>query len=77
MVDICRGRYRGSLCGAAKQHIFGAKSFWRTALKVTGKLPLVGMFCADQGQKSRKSAPGEHVLGLTRGKNPAKMPLVF
>jgi PIN domain nuclease of toxin-antitoxin system len=24
----------------------GAKSFWRTALKITGKLPLVGMFQA-------------------------------
>jgi hypothetical protein len=30
-----------------------------------------------QGQKPLKSAPGGHVLGLTRGKNPAKLPLVI
>jgi hypothetical protein len=29
-----------------------------------------------QGQKPCKTAPGEHVLSLTRGKNPAKLPLV-
>jgi len=31
-------------------------------------------FRPDQGQKPHKSAPGGHVSGLTRGKNPAELP---
>jgi len=50
---FCRGRYRGSLCGAAKQHIFKCQKLLAHRLKITGKVRLVDMFCADQGQKSR------------------------
>jgi hypothetical protein len=34
-------------------------------------------FRPDQGQKPRKTAPGGYVSWLTRGKNPAKVPLVI
>jgi len=44
--------------------------------KTLAKCPWWGCFRADQGQKPHKTAPGGYVSGLTRGKNPAKLPLV-
>jgi len=45
------------------------------ALRSSTNLICTG-FEADQGQKPRKSARGGGVLGPTRGKNPAKVPVV-